>query len=150
MQTGLRFLFVVTILLHLVNFVEKTRTEWTNSSYGKRSQLLPWVAGKQPLSFHPTRCLAAEDAWSICRALGMQEGARISPQHPAHPAPCLGVGQGLGCFAAVLTRVLLLLMGFWEACMPFFFFFNFLPCSALQWGWIKRKPNKKSLEYILI
>lgn len=35
------------------------------------------------------------------------------------------------------------------ACL-FFFFLNFLPCSALQWGWIKRKPNKKSLEYILI
>lgn len=52
----------------------------------------------------------------------MQEGARTSPQHPAHPAPCLGVGQGLGCFAAVMTRVTTF-DGFLRGLHAFFFFF---------------------------
>lgn len=42
MRSGLYFLFVVKILLHLVNFVEKTGTGWATSSWGRtKCQLLP-------------------------------------------------------------------------------------------------------------
>lgn len=153
MQTGLRFLFVVTILLHLVNFVEKTRTEWTTSSYGKKSQLLPWVAGKQSLSFHPTRCLAAEDTECTCRALGTQEGARASPQHPAHPARCFGVGRQFHPLQWEWVRGKVVSLPWWRMCYCFrwvserlaclfFFFLTFLPCSALQREWIKESQTK--------
>lgn len=152
MQTGLRFLFVVTILLHLVNFVEKTRTEWTTSSYGKKSQLLPWVAGKQSLSFHPTRCLAAEDTECTCRALGTQEGARASPQHPAHPARCFGVGRQFHPLQWEWVRGKVVSLPWWRMCYCFrwvserlaclFFFFNLFTMLSSATGMNKRKPNK--------
>lgn len=74
----------------------------------------------------------------------MQEGARTSPQHPAHPAPCLGVGQGLGCFAAVMTRVTTF-DGFLRGLHAFFFFFKLFTLLSSAMGMNKKKTKQKIL-----